>query len=299
MILKQSRPWVEKYDQIPAPFDRALVEQRFYRRIAEIPDVASSMPKLLGADEESRTLLLEDLGDSQDLTSLYRGAQLGVAEVLSLGAYLRALHQGTRRDSGVTDSDVLRNREMRALNHEHIYRVPLKTNNGVPLQEYEPGLEEVAELLRGDRQLLAAVAHLGERYLEDGPCLVHGDFFPGSWLQSDDRGGDRGLRVIDPEFCFYGDPELDLGVATAHFALAQQSFDRCRELIDSATDRGAARPIDEGLLARYAGIEVIRRLIGVAQLPLPPTDGFRGRLLERARVTMLKEALAYLWHSPA
>jgi 5-methylthioribose kinase len=31
-ILKQARPWVEKYPQIPAPWNRAEAEARFYQQ---------------------------------------------------------------------------------------------------------------------------------------------------------------------------------------------------------------------------------------------------------------------------
>ena len=55
VIVKQSRPWVEKYDAIPAPFDRALVEQRFYERVAAIPAVAAAMHKC--ATASTRALL--------------------------------------------------------------------------------------------------------------------------------------------------------------------------------------------------------------------------------------------------
>ena len=33
-VLKQARPWVEKYDGIAAPWERSLVEQRFYQFVA-------------------------------------------------------------------------------------------------------------------------------------------------------------------------------------------------------------------------------------------------------------------------
>ena len=54
---------------------------------------------------------------------------------------------------------------------------------------------------------------LGERYLrQNGSSLIHGDLFPGSLLQT----GSGELRVIDPEFCFCGDPEFDIGVFYAN-----------------------------------------------------------------------------------
>ena len=43
-ILKQARPWVEKYPQIEAPDERALVEAAFYRIAQVLPSVGSRMP---------------------------------------------------------------------------------------------------------------------------------------------------------------------------------------------------------------------------------------------------------------
>lgn len=281
-VLKQARPWVEKYDHIPAPLDRALVEARFYERVASIPEVAGRMPRLLAADATSRTLLLEDLGDARDMSGLYREGELFAEDAQTLGVYLRHLHMATRGGSDPTFA----NREMRRLNHRHIFEVPLEAENGVDLEAFEPGLSEAAARLRSDREFRAAAEELGRRYLEDGSSLVHGDFFPGSWLRSE-----RGIRVIDPEFCFYGEPELDLGVAIAHFALSRQAFHIDDELIESAVDPSEEVLVRETVVTRYAAIEIVRRLIGVAQLPMPPSDGFRSSMLERARVAMKEETL--------
>jgi 5-methylthioribose kinase len=277
VVVKQSRPWVEKYDAIAAPFDRALVERGFYERVSTIPAVSRAMPRLLGADADARVLLLEDLGEAQDLAALYHQGALTLEEARALGAYLRALHGATRGQS----RDGLENREMRALNHEHIFEVPYRAENGVDLEAYEPGLEGVARSLRDDVELRRLVAELGRRYLADGLVLVHGDFFPGSWLRIGER-----IFVIDPEFCFFGDPEFDLGVATAHLGLTRQASRIGEELIRAALDPGAKVRVDGSLVARYAGAEVIRRLIGVAQLPIAASDGFRASMLDRARLAI-------------
>ena len=42
---------------------------------------------------------------------------------------------------------------------------------------------------------MARVTALGVRYLEDGDTLVHGDYFPGSWLRTGE-----GVRIIDGPF---------------------------------------------------------------------------------------------------
>src|SRR5688572_18972111 len=81
LILKQSRPWVEKCDHIPAPWDRNIVEQRFYDRVASIPQVAGRMPRIVAGDEATRVMLMEDLGEARDFTDLYRNGEVTDAQV--------------------------------------------------------------------------------------------------------------------------------------------------------------------------------------------------------------------------
>ncbi len=82
-ILKQSRPWVEKYPGVAAPWDRALGEARFYREVEVRETVAKYLPKLLGFDSKERLLRVEDLGELQDFTFLYShgGKRLEEAEL--------------------------------------------------------------------------------------------------------------------------------------------------------------------------------------------------------------------------
>jgi 5-methylthioribose kinase len=290
-ILKQSRPWVEKYPEIAAPWDRSESELRFYQRVSSISDVARRMPQLLGGQASDRVLLLEDLADARDLSTLYgapasgddppstvdpAAATLRDEEIEALARYLSALHAETRN----AVADELANRAMRALNHAHIFTIPLTMDNGLDLDAIEPGLRRAAERLMSDSDYRAVVSETSERYLRDGPCLVHGDFFPGSWLRSE-----RGLRVIDPEFSFPGDPEVDLACALAHLALARQPLEIARRFL-AGYRAGAPDPL---WLARYAAVEVMRRLIGVAQLPLaaPRPADWRVRLLEGSRESAL------------
>ncbi len=289
-ILKQARPWVEKYPEIPAPWDRSVVEQQFYERIASIPEVASRMPALLGRSSEYRLLALEDLPEARDSTSIYAGDALSGDEIDSLADYLAALHSGTH--VGVqtgTQAGTQRgcgpgfaNRAMRALNHEHIFRVPLDPANGLDLERHEPGLRAAALRLIADRDFTTRVGELGQLYLEDGRQLVHGDCFPGSWLRTRD-----GLRIIDPEFAHCGAAEFDLGCAVAHLALANRPAAEATRLLERHRTRDRSARIDPAIVARFAAIEVVRRLIGVAQLPIPPSRGTRCVLLDRARSAML------------
>ncbi len=268
-ILKQARDWVEKYPGIPAPRDRVLVEDRFYTLTARTPAVAGAMPRRLWCDAEARLLALEDLGEARDFFPLYAGgaggnaADLAHATFDALVDYLSALHAIALPRAGAGE-ELLANRSMRTLNHEHIFALPLRPANGLDLDGITPGLAGVAAELAGDERYVGAVRQLGERYLsDDGRALIHGDFFPGSWLCTEAGA----VRVIDPEFCFRGDPEFDVGVMLAHLRLTNGSAELTERLFSRyrpATDAD----FSPTLAGQFAGVEIMRRLLGVAQLPL-------------------------------
>ena len=172
---------------------------------------------------------------------------------------------------------LLANRDMRALNHDHIFRVPLTKANGLALDQVTPGLQELADDLKRDDEYMGRVAALGRRYLADGDHLVHGDFFPGSWLHSA-----RGVVVIDPEFCFLGRGEFDFGVMIAHVLLARQSEAHVHALLRAVPDT-----YDEELTRQFAGVEIMRRLVGVAQLPLQLALDQKAGLLAQSRQMVL------------
>lgn len=256
-IVKQARPWVEKYPQFAAPWDRALREAEFYRLAAQVPEASAMMPALLAADHDARVLILEDLGDGGDYTDLYHGRRLELSQLTALSQYLAALH-AVRAGSAPLP---LANRDMRALNHAHIFDLPLRPGGGPDLEAITPGLGFVAEALREDAALRAEVKRLGATtYLADGPCLIHGDFFPGSLVRTP-----GGPRVIDPEFGFFGRAEFDVAVFLAHLLLADQPAATVAAWLEA---HRAATGCDESLVLQLAGVEIIRRLIGYAQLPL-------------------------------
>jgi 5-methylthioribose kinase len=255
-ILKQGRPWVEKYAHIPAPFERTIVEAAFYSAVQSEPDVATRMPAVLHVDLQNHVLLLEDIGSSGDFTSLYDDPTLPSSALATLVNWLKQL---SRVSVPGGERALFSNRAMRALNHEHMFVFPLREANGFDLDGITVGLADEARRLATDRAYVDAVSALGQRYLSDGATLVHGDYFPGSWLKAAD-----GVRVIDPEFCFLGDPEFDCGVFAAHLTIAHCG----PEVIQRVLAGAGERRLDLSLVAGYAGVEIMRRLIGVAQLPL-------------------------------
>ena len=271
LILKQGRPWVEKYDHIAAPWERTLIEGQFYQAVRSVRAVSSRMPDLVALDRHNHVLVLEDMGSAGDFTSMYADRQISAADLIELLGWLSALSRVTIPEHAQTG---FANRAMRALNHEHIFSFPLAEQNGLDLDRVTDRLGRAAEELKHDSAYGRRASELGTEYLADHASLVHGDYFPGSWTR-----GTRGIRIIDPEFCFLGAREFDYGVMLAHLALARVGVETAERVVGAS----AREHLDERVMLGFAGIEIMRRLIGVAQLPLPYGIDAKRHLLDVSR----------------
>jgi len=276
-ILKQSRPWCEKYPHIPAPERRILVEAAFYRAVSGIPAVAGMMPRLMAVDEANRVIQMEDLGEGADFTSLYDDGGHGLALLPELCRWLAALHSAgfpTPVREGLVNMD------MRRLNHEYLYELPLLEENGLKLDRITPGLQDAANQLKAKKSYVRRIAELGDLYLRNGPRLLHGDYFPGSWLRHS-----GGVRIIDPEFCFFGPAEYDAGVFIGHLLLAQRPLAFAGSMFEHYKPSFA---FDRSLAWQYAGMEIMRRLIGVGQLPMSAPITVKRQLLRLSERLVLE-----------
>jgi aminoglycoside phosphotransferase (APT) family kinase protein len=126
--------------------------------------------------------------------------------------------------------------------------------------------ERAAPLREPDFRALAHAAY--DRYLEPHGALVHGDVQAGNVLLPP-----GGPKLLDAEIAHVGDPAFDLGTLLAHLALPAVARGAPAEAVAtlSATwlayrdGRGAAAPAFADV-ARYAGLEVLRRTIGAARV---------------------------------
>ncbi|MEM7672053.1 MAG: phosphotransferase [Verrucomicrobiota bacterium] len=278
LVLKQSVPWVAKYPSINAPWDRSIREASFYHAVETIENVSSHMPRLLDIDLGNRTLLFLFEPNTQDCSDIYANPSSIRGEHAKAAAeWLGALHS-SEMDSDQTPD--ITNRDMRSLNHEHIFDIPFRPNNGIDLDSITPGLQQVAEHLIEDGKLAKKARLLGEEYyLADGDTLLHGDYFPGSWLRRKSE-----ILVIDPEFAFMGNPAFDLSVALAHFEMAGSPETIKETFVETYKNLAS---VNEPAVEALKGIEILRRILGVAQLPLKADFDYKKRLVEHARESVL------------
>ena len=156
-----------------------------------------------------------------------------------------------------------------------------------------PGNEGfVRRFLYEDEALHAEVANLRLNFMNNAQALLHGDLHSGSIFLNE-----KGLKVLDPEFAFYGPMGYDIGnvIGNLFFAWANKAFtapgeaetmaaietciadtwDLTREKLEAKYDACVTLPLYrvpafktaylDGVMADsagYAGTEIIRRTVG-------------------------------------
>jgi len=271
IIVKQSRPWVEKYPQISAPVERIFVEAEFYKTLNTDPFYRNFTPAIIGFDAKNFLLALEDLGSAADCTFLYqRTANLDAHEMGSLVSFISHLHNHQLGNKKIFPD----NTELKKLNHTHIFYYPYLEDNGFSLDTIQPGLQALSMKYKTNTLLKEHLKSLGDIYLQKGKTLIHGDYYPGSWLKTN-----RGIRIIDPEFSHYGHAEFDLGVMIAHLKMAHIAEETIRKVIK---DYIMPDGFSMALFLQFCGVEIMRRIIGLAQLPLDLTVEEKSEVLDFA-----------------
>ena len=180
----------------------------------------------------------------------------------------------TRRDGGTRDAGLasrFQNDAMRRLHGDHIFELPLREND-FPLSSR---VRAEANRLGRDRELVRLADAAYARYLEPRGALVHADVQAGNVLLPD-----AGPKLLDAEIAHIGDPAFDVGTLIAHLVLAAAAAGnlspavRFAEAAWSAYTNARPRPApgDFGSVARYAGLEMLRRTIGAARVAAVERD---------------------------
>lgn len=264
-ILKQSRPYVNKYQQIAAPIERIATEYQFYQATKETA-LRESMPQMLAYNKEHYLMMLTYIDGFEDMTRLYADRSVTADDVVSLTKPLNDIHMA------VVPDNYPENLELRQLNHQHMFVLPFLEENGFQLDDVQTGLQALSQTYKSDNALKAKIVQLGNQYLSAADTLLHGDYYPGSWM----RAGGR-FYVIDTEFSFVGFREFDIGVMIAHLILITSDESITQQVFLHITGNP-----DVALTRQIAGVEIMRRLIGLAQLPLERTLDEKKHLLQLA-----------------
>mmetsp|Transcript_6515 Transcript_6515/g.14077 ORF Transcript_6515/g.14077 Transcript_6515/m.14077 type:complete len:418 (-) Transcript_6515:192-1445(-) len=223
IFLKQAPEYVAIFgpDGLPITSERMQKEMDVYDewRVILGEKAGEYLPNIYVFDTEQMVTVMEFLEGHAllDAELVSSPGSLHASVGSSLGDFLGKIHVATHSSSQASDrlahlTSYYENRPMRDIQLEFVF-----TKCYVECTE-----EERAGLVMDDA-FLAEVAALRSAYdgkvpAEEG-CgyvLSHGDLHPGSVMVS--RGGST--KVIDPEFCVYGPPGLDVGSALSGYVLA-------------------------------------------------------------------------------
>ena len=267
-VLKQARPWVEKYPSIEAPLERIEVEYEYYSQLGHHSFFEQYSPEIIGFDRKNFLMLMEDLGKASDFSWVYsQGSSFTTRDLNQAIAYLNRLKQLPQ------PKHYPLNIELRKLNHQHIFVLPFQPG-AVELEKTQPELVPWVNECQKDELLIKRIVELGEIYLSSGNQLLHGDFYPGSLLNAD-----SGLKVIDPEFSFMGPEEWDIAVFTAHLILSSTTSGQLKAVVSGYQQSSS---FNESHFAGFTGVEVLRRLLGLAQVPVELSSKQKSNLISQA-----------------
>jgi 5-methylthioribose kinase len=266
-IVKQARPALERFPEYRVSTERIVFEARFYETVVAF-DAGRICPEVFFFDPEQRVLVLEDLGTAERLDAALSARADTDAAAAALANFLGTLH---RRTQGASLAERFANHEMQRLHGDHIFHLPYRPND-FPLS---PAVAERAARLRADRDLVTTIDAVYERYLTRQAALVHGDVQPANVLLAP-----GGPKLLDAEIAHVGDPAFDVGQLLGHLLLPAAARGEPAAVAPAlrktwASYREASGPecaVRSEDVARYAGIELLRRTLGAARLPAVASD---------------------------
>jgi 5-methylthioribose kinase len=288
VIVKHARPTLERFPQYRATTERLAFEHRYARSVEQMLSDREPVPaRIFHFDPVQHVLVLEDLGDAPQLGSALDAHRPPLAALRQLGNFLARVH--TRSAARAAElSPEFENREMQELHGEHIFALPFEPD-AFPLPAKT---RATADRLLSDAQLRDRIAALREIYYETREALVHADVQSSNVLLQGER-----PRLLDHELAHFGDPAFDVGTVLAHvnFHIAvEPDYAPFRAAADALLEGYAEGGGSEAVLARapgHAGVEMLRRTIGAARLPLAEAPSRAQRVLERGAQLIRSAAL--------
>lgn len=291
LIFKQAVPYARVVGEaMPLPIDRVKVEAYVLKQYAAI--VPEFVPRVYGLDEERALLVIEDLSPMQvGRIVLLNGSESGrfaedVGVFIAKTLFYTSDFYLDPAEKKVRISE-LSNPGMRKLTEDLVLSHPFAFHD---TNYFEDELRnDVLWLSRNDR-LRLEVAKLKHVFMTKADALIHGDLHTGSIFISE-----HATKVFDPEFALFGPFGFDLGQFIANLYLnglgtpdylpkrIRNALETWYAFVDAFARlwrEESKEPYTnvDGYLSYllrnifsdalgYAGCELIRRSIGIAQLP--------------------------------
>lgn len=222
VIVKQALPYVRLVgDSWPLPLKRAFFEYNaLIRQDAVDPGI---VPALRHFDEDQALIVMERLSPH----IILRGQTMAGRKVAGLGQTMGRFCARTAFRCSDLAMDPARKKADVALFTGNVELCDITENLvftdpyfDAPMNRHTtPQLDHIVADLRADAALKVEAQHLKRAFTARAETLCHGDLHAGSIMVTDDS-----VRVIDPEFAFYGPLGFDIGMLIGNYLMAHQAM---------------------------------------------------------------------------
>jgi 5-methylthioribose kinase len=215
LILKQALPYAKVVgESVPLTLDRARIESEALRIQGELcPDLT---PKVYGYEPDLALMVMEDLSDHIVLRRglMERGRYpLFAGHIGSFLARTLFFTSDLAMDQQEKKLQVKAfiNPELCSITEDLIFDAPYTKSR---MNIFEPHIRDAVERIWADTDLHLEVALLREKFLTKAQALLHGDLHTDNIFIKQDS-----MKVIDPEFAYYGPMGYDIGAVIGNLLL--------------------------------------------------------------------------------
>ena len=168
------------------------------------------VPKIYNYNENMFALAMEDISDYKNLRKELLDGKKFIHLSENISTFLAKTLMPTTdlvlsRDEKKKRVQLFTNIELCDITEDLVFTEPYYNykNRNIITQDNE---EFVSKTLYNDEKLKANVGYLRNNFMNNTQALIHGDLHSGSIFINSD-----GIKVIDPEFAFYGPMGYDIG----------------------------------------------------------------------------------------
>lgn len=217
VIIKQAGDFARSTQDYKLTIDRNRIEAgvlKYYGDLAE-----SLVPKVYCYDAEKHCYLMEDLGQYEILRKalLKRETNRVLSDQITtflVNVLLKTSCIGMKPMQKREMDKRYANPELCKISEDLVFTDPF-TNAGGTNRVFAPNHAYVECEVYGDLELRLAAAKLKSCFMNKAEALIHGDLHTGSIFVCPD-----GIKVIDPEFAFYGPAGYDVGNVVGNLTFA-------------------------------------------------------------------------------
>ncbi|MEM7488073.1 MAG: S-methyl-5-thioribose kinase [Pseudomonadota bacterium] len=216
---KQALPFLRLVGESwPLPLERAWFEWSALTRQAQD---AGGVPEVIRFDGGQALIVMENLAGHVIWRNALIDRQRHESAAPVLGRFCAdTLFRSSdlALDPGTKKAEVARfagNVALCRISEDLIFTDPYHDHPG---NDFTPGLEEAVAEMRADAAWRRGIQRLKWDFTTRAEAMLHGDLHSGSVMVTPPGEGER-IRIIDPEFAFYGPMGFDIGAVLANLWL--------------------------------------------------------------------------------